>query len=180
MTGSRFGIVLAMGASAAGWAGPALAENPYASESASTSFLKMLTDRLEFTVNAIPSLLHFLRGLPGLLPGGTWLLLAGIVVAGLLAEYAGRAVLSRARSRGIDRLVGHSPMRAFALAFVLDTLAPPRRRPEVFALLRTANAAGVIFASAVLTMVSLSMALIVVTVLMIVAILAVGFASLRR
>ena len=123
MTGSRFGIVLAMGASAAGWAGPALAENPYASESASTSFLKMLTDRLEFTVNAIPSLLHFLRGLPGLLPGGTWLLLAGIVVAGLLAEYAGRAVLSRARSRGIDRLVGHSPMRAFALAFALDLAA---------------------------------------------------------
>ena len=59
----------------------------------------------------------------------------------------------------------------------LDTLAPPRRRAEVFALLRTANAMGVIFTSAVLTVVSLSMALIVVTGLMIVATLVVGLAA---
>ena len=59
----------------------------------------------------------------------------------------------------------------------LDTLAPPRRRAEVFALLRTANAMGVIFTSAVLTVVSLSMALIVVTGLMIVATLVVGIAA---
>ena len=36
-------------------------------------------------------------------------------------------------------------------SLILDRLAPPQRRPEVFALLRTANAVGVIFASAVLT-----------------------------
>lgn len=65
-------------------------------------------------------------------------------------------------------------------SLTLDTLAPPQRRPEVFALLRTANASGVIFASAVLTVVSLSMALIVVTGLMIIATLAVGIASARR
>jgi hypothetical protein len=65
-------------------------------------------------------------------------------------------------------------------SLVLDTLAPPQRRPEVFALLRTANAIGVIFASAVLTVVSLSMALIVVTGLMIIATLAVAIASARR
>ncbi len=59
----------------------------------------------------------------------------------------------------------------------LDTLAPPQRRAEVFALLRTANAMGVIFTSAVLTVVSLSMALIVVTGLMIVATLVVGIAA---
>ncbi|MCA0304565.1 MAG: mechanosensitive ion channel family protein [Proteobacteria bacterium] len=112
-----------MGASAAGWAGPALAENPYAGETASTSFVRLLTDRLEFTINAIPSLLQFLRGLPGQLPGGTWLLVLGIVVVGLVAESAARVVLSRARSRGIDRLVGHSPLRAFALAFGLDLAA---------------------------------------------------------
>jgi hypothetical protein len=47
----------------------------------------------------------------------------------------------------------------------------------VFALLRTANAMGVIFTSAVLTVVSLSMALIVVTGLMIVATLVVGIAA---
>ena len=51
-------------------------------------------------------------------------------------------------------------------SLVLDMVAPPQRRPEVFALLRTANAIGVIFTSTVLTIVSLSMALIVVTGLM--------------
>ena len=61
----------------------------------------------------------------------------------------------------------------------LDTLAPPQRRAEVFALLRTANATGVIFTSAVLTVVSLSVALIVVTGLMIVVTLVVGIASVR-
>ncbi len=65
-------------------------------------------------------------------------------------------------------------------SLILDTLAPPQRRAEVFALLRTANAVGVICASAVLTVVSLSIALIVVTGLMIVVTLIVGIASLRR
>jgi hypothetical protein len=59
-------------------------------------------------------------------------------------------------------------------SLVLDTLAPPKRRAEVFAMLRTANAIGVIFASAVLTVVSLSMTLIVVTGLMIIVTLVVG------
>ena len=48
-------------------------------------------------------------------------------------------------------------------SLVVDTLAPPQRRAELFALLRTANAIGVIFASATLTVVSLSVASIVVT-----------------
>ena len=62
----------------------------------------------------------------------------------------------------------------------LDTLAPPQRRAEVFALLRTATAMGVIFTSAALTVVSLSMALMVVTGLMIVVTAVVGVASVRR
>lgn len=65
-------------------------------------------------------------------------------------------------------------------SLILDTLAPPQRRPEVFALLRTANAVGVISASAMLTVASLSVALIVVTGLMIVATLTVAVASARR
>lgn len=48
-------------------------------------------------------------------------------------------------------------------ALILEVLAPPHRRPEAFALLRTANAVGVIFASAMLAAVSLSSALFVVT-----------------
>ena len=65
-------------------------------------------------------------------------------------------------------------------SLILDTLAPPQRRAEVFALLRTCNAIGVIFTSAVLTVVSLSMALIVVTCLMIVVTLVVAIASARH
>lgn len=62
-------------------------------------------------------------------------------------------------------------------SLILDTLAPPQRRPEVFALLRTANAVGVIIASAVLTVMSLSMALIIVTGLIAAVTLAVAMAS---
>lgn len=65
-------------------------------------------------------------------------------------------------------------------SLVLDSLAPPERRAEVFALLRTANAIGVIFASAVLTVVSLSVALIVVTGLVGIAAGAVAIVSSRR
>ena len=65
-------------------------------------------------------------------------------------------------------------------SLILDTLAPPQRRPEVFALLRTANATGVIFTSAVLTVASLSMALIAVTGLMVIATFVVAIASARR
>jgi hypothetical protein len=65
-------------------------------------------------------------------------------------------------------------------SLVLDTLAPPQRRAEVFALLRTANAVGVIFASALLTVASLSLALIVVTGLIVAVTMIVGVASARR
>lgn len=65
-------------------------------------------------------------------------------------------------------------------SLILDTLAPPRRRAEVFALLRTSNAMGVIFTSAVLTAVSLPVTLIVVTGLMTIVVATVAIASLRR
>ena len=65
-------------------------------------------------------------------------------------------------------------------SLILDMLAPAQRRPEVFALLRTANASGVIFTSAMLTVVSPSVALIVVAGLMMVVTLAVAIASARH
>lgn len=65
-------------------------------------------------------------------------------------------------------------------SLTLDRLAPPHRRPEVFALLRTSNACGVIFTSALLTAVSPSVTLIVVTGLMLVAAMAVALVSVRR
>lgn len=72
-----------------------------------------------------------------------------------------------------------APMATY-YSLVLDTLAPARRRAEVFALLRTANAVGVIIASAVLTVVSLPIALIVVTGLMIAITVAVAVATAGR
>lgn len=59
-------------------------------------------------------------------------------------------------------------------SLVLDQLTPPQKRPEVFALLRTASAVGIIFASAVLTAVSLSSALVVVACMMLAVTLTVG------
>ena len=63
-------------------------------------------------------------------------------------------------------------------SLVLDRLAPPRKRAEVFALLRTASAIGVIFASAVLTATSLSTTLAVVAVLMFAVTATIAAASL--
>lgn len=63
-------------------------------------------------------------------------------------------------------------------SLILDTLAPPQKRPEVFALLRTAYALGIVFASAVLTAASLTTALIVVTGAMIAATLMVAAVQL--
>jgi hypothetical protein len=65
-------------------------------------------------------------------------------------------------------------------SLALDTLAPPRRRPEVFALQRTAQAVGVILASALLTAASLSIALAVVTGVMFGATSVVAIALARR
>lgn len=65
-------------------------------------------------------------------------------------------------------------------SLILDTLAPPRRRAEVFALLRTANSSGVIFASAILTMASLSATLIGVAGLMFLATSTVAIATYRH
>lgn len=72
-----------------------------------------------------------------------------------------------------------APMATY-YSLILDTLAPAQRRAEVFALLRTANAVGVIIASAVLTVVSLPIALIVVTGLMIAVAIAVAIATAGR
>lgn len=65
-------------------------------------------------------------------------------------------------------------------SLILDRLAHPKRRPEVFALMRTANAVGVIFASAMITVAPLSNALIAVACLMFVVTVAVAIVSMRE
>ena len=77
---------MALGGAAAAWACSAAAETAYAAESTSGSFLKLLTERLEFTVRKIPALGQHLASLPDIVDGSTALLLLGIVVAGLAAE----------------------------------------------------------------------------------------------
>lgn len=65
-------------------------------------------------------------------------------------------------------------------SLILDTLAPPHKRAEVFALLRTSNAVGVICASAVLTAFSIPVALGVVAALMFIVTIVVAAASFRK
>ena len=59
----------------------------------------------------------------------------------------------------------------------LDALSPPHRKPELFALARTANAIGVIVTSASLTLTSLSVTRALAAALMMVATVVVGVVS---
>jgi len=123
--------------------------------------------------------------------GGLWVSVRnrraprGVVVAQLVVMSAGAALAASGHSVATTLagaiLIGLvlAPL-ATHYSLILDSLAPPHRRPEVFALLRTANASGVILASALLTAASLSTALLVITGVMAVATLAVGIASARR
>jgi moderate conductance mechanosensitive channel len=123
MTGARFARAAALGGIATAWACSAAAKTAFSSEGATGSFLTLLTDRLEFTLKQIPALGRHLAALPDIVGGRTTLLLLGIVLAGLMAEFIVRLLLNRARVRGFDRLVGHSPLRTFGLALLLDVVA---------------------------------------------------------
>lgn len=123
MKRSRFGIAAMIGGFVGEWACSAAAQSAFQTDSATGSFLKVLTERLDFTVNQIPALGAHLMRLPDIVGGRTALLLLGIVVAGLVAEYAVRLLLNRARLSAFDRLVGQSPLRAFSRAALFDVLA---------------------------------------------------------
>lgn len=123
--------------------------------------------------------------------GGLWVSVRnrraarGAVVMQLLVMSGGSALAASGLSV-VTTLVGAiliglvlAPL-ATHYSLILDSLAPPHRRPEVFALLRTANASGVILASALLTAASLSAALLVITGVMIFATVSAGIASARR
>jgi hypothetical protein len=90
MARSRYGIAAALGGLATAWAGSAAAETAYGTEGATSSFLKLLTERLEFTLKQFPALGRHLASLPDIVDGRTVLLLLGIAVAGLAAEYIAR------------------------------------------------------------------------------------------
>ena len=83
MKRSRFGIAAMVGGFVGEWACSAAAQSAYAADSA---FLKVLTERVDFTVHQIPALGRHLIQLSNIVDGRTFLLLLGIVVAGLVAE----------------------------------------------------------------------------------------------
>ncbi len=122
--------------------------------------------------------------------GGIWVSVRnrrpsrGTVMAQLLVMCAGSALAAAGLSVAAT-LVGAvliglvlAPL-ATHYSLILDTLAPSHRRPEVFALMRTANACGVILASALLTAASLPVALLAITGVMVAATAAVGVAGVR-
>jgi moderate conductance mechanosensitive channel len=87
------------------------------------SFIAMLSDRLDHTVEHIPKLGRYLLDLPEQFNLRTTLLLAGILVVGLTAELLTRLVLRRLQSGIFARHAGESPLRAFLHGALLDLLA---------------------------------------------------------
>ena len=80
--------------------------------------------RLELTISHFPALAAHLARLPEMIGGRTFLLLVGIVVAGLAAEYLVAAGCSRASgSAGFGRLAANSALHGFWRAVLFDALA---------------------------------------------------------
>lgn len=86
-------------------------------------FLNQLSDRLDHTIQHIPKLGRYLLGLPEQFDLRTTLLLIGIVVGGLAAEFLARQILQRLRRRSFSRHSTESPLRAFLHGALLDAIA---------------------------------------------------------
>ncbi len=123
MMRSRYGMAMATGAIAAAWSVPDRGASGDGRAGAAANFLTLLTERFEFTFAQLPALGDHLMVLLRDLDGHAAIWMAGIVVAGLLAEFVARLALSRARSKAFDRLVANSPLRAFFRTLLLDVLA---------------------------------------------------------
>ena len=87
------------------------------------AFLGQLSDRLGHTIQHIPKLGRYLVALPEQFDLRTTLLLVGIVVGGLAAEFLTRQLLERMRRRIFVRHSSESPLRAFLHGAWLDALA---------------------------------------------------------
>lgn len=127
----------------------------------------------------------------GSVAGGVWVSLrnrrpSGNMVLGYLAlSTLGTGLImwnhSLAVTMGGAVVVGFLlPLLATHYQLVLDDLAPPERRPEVFALLRNATAIGVVVISLTLTFWSLAVALATAGALILIATLAVAARQTRR
>jgi small-conductance mechanosensitive channel len=92
-------------------------------ESMMGSMLRSLTEKLDLILANLPALGSYLAGLPQTFGLRQALLLAGIVGAGLVAEWLLRAAVHRFKVGIFERHVGESPMRAFSHGALLDALA---------------------------------------------------------
>jgi small-conductance mechanosensitive channel len=86
-------------------------------------FLNMLFDQLDRTVSNIPALGRYFMGLPYQFDLRQAVLLLGILVVGLAAEYIVRRLLRGMRARIWARHGHESPLRSFLQAALLDGLA---------------------------------------------------------
>lgn len=98
------------------------AADPSASGETLSAFLRMLTERIDSTIIELPDGWNFLKSVVARLDTRTILLLAGIFVAGLLAEWVARQLLVRVRHR-MHSVGNKSPMRSLLQVMLLDGLA---------------------------------------------------------
>jgi moderate conductance mechanosensitive channel len=92
-------------------------------ESMMGSMLRSLTDRLDQVFASLPALGDYLAALPQQFGWRETALLAGIVAAGLAAEWLTRTAVQRLRVGIFERHAGESPLRAFSHGALLDALA---------------------------------------------------------
>lgn len=90
---------------------------------ASATLLEVLSGRLELIISHFPALAAHLARLPEMIGGRTALLLVGMLIAGLAAEYLVRWLLKGVRVRGFGRLTADSALHGFWRAVLFDALA---------------------------------------------------------
>src|SRR5205823_8429403 len=86
------------------------------------AFLRLLTERIDVTFSRVPEVWSFLAGLAHRFDLREALLLVGIFVAGLAAEWVARQLLVRVRHR-IHGRGAKSPLRSLLQVMLLDGLA---------------------------------------------------------
>lgn len=118
------GVGLAIGSLFVVWDLTAAAEVAEAKTSgASATLLEVLSGRLELIISHFPALAAHLARLPEMIGGRTALVLVGMLIAGLAAEYLVRWLLKGVRVRGFGRLTADSALHGFWRAVLFDALA---------------------------------------------------------
>lgn len=117
------GVGLAIGGLFAIWDLTAAAEVAEAKTNGGGTLLDVVSGRLELTISHFPALAAHLARLPEMIGGRTVLLLVGMLVAGLAAEYLVRWLLKGVRVRGFGRLTADSALHGFWRAVLFDALA---------------------------------------------------------